>query len=266
MDRLYIILLGFSAISISFIGASFSIVGLSSLFAGAAIAVAFMAGALEFAKLVVAIFLHRYWAHLPWIMKTYLSVAVAILIGITSTGIFGYLSNAYQKSSLELRIFQVKLESLKTEQQNVQNELNKIRKFIEDIPTSRISQKFAFQRDAQPQIDQLTKRANDVILEIQRTNVDILTNQAKVGPLIYVAKAFSTDVDVVAKYLILVFVSVFDPLAICLVFATSLAAKMRAEEETKRAKTSTSVNIESQTAGSPSPTNRTRARRATQAS
>src|SRR5579862_8299378 len=103
MSRLYIVLLGSAAILISLTGATFSIVGLTSLFAGRALTVGFMAGSLEFAKLVAAGFLYRYWGHINRLMRGYLSMAVIALSAITSMGIFGYLSAAYQKSSLPLK-------------------------------------------------------------------------------------------------------------------------------------------------------------------
>src|SRR5687768_16688758 len=100
MSRLYITLLAIAALAVSVTGAIFSMVGLTSLFAGAVFSVAIMAGALEFAKVVTAGFLYRYWGHVNHVMRVYLSAAVFVLSVITSLGIFGYLSNAYQTSSI----------------------------------------------------------------------------------------------------------------------------------------------------------------------
>src|SRR3954469_18080527 len=100
MSRVYITLLAIAAFSISSIGATFSIFGLTSLFAGAVFSVGLMAASLEFAKLVTAGFLYRYWGHINHLMRAYLSAAVVTLCLITSMGIFGFLSNAYQQSSM----------------------------------------------------------------------------------------------------------------------------------------------------------------------
>src|SRR5580658_5077833 len=102
MSKVYIRLLAITAAMIALTGASFSIIGLAKIFAGAATAVAAMAGALEVAKLVVTGFLYRYWGHIHKLMRVYLCFAVVTLVGITSVGIFGFLSNAYQVSSLQL--------------------------------------------------------------------------------------------------------------------------------------------------------------------
>src|SRR6185312_4039558 len=115
MSRIYIILLAGVGLLISTVGAIFSIAGLTHLFSGAPISVGIMAGSLEAAKLVVAGFLYRYWGHIGRTMRTYLSTAVVILSMITSLGIFGYLSHAYQKSSMATRTQQMKITALQSE-------------------------------------------------------------------------------------------------------------------------------------------------------
>ena len=89
-------LVGLSALLIAFSAAFFSVFGLSKLFAGATLSVIIMAGSLEFGKLVAASFLYRYWDKINFLQKFYMSLATIILIIITSAGIFGFLSNAYQ--------------------------------------------------------------------------------------------------------------------------------------------------------------------------
>lgn len=227
MSRLYIILLATAGLIISFIGATFSIAGLAKLFAGAAISVACMAAALEFAKIVTAGFLYRYWGHINPLMRTYLGTALMVLMGITSMGIFGYLSNAYQKSSLQLKTYHLQMQSLQDENERILTEIQKTEKFIADIPNSRISKKFELHKEAEPRLQQLHLQSEAILHQMDSLNLEILSTQTKVGPLIYVAEALHTNVDTVAKYLILLFVSVFDPLAICLIFAWSLAVRLR---------------------------------------
>ena len=89
-----------SAFLVAFNAAFFSVYGLSKLFAGAATSVIFMAGSLEFSKLVAASFLFRYWNRTSGLLKTYLTIGVVVLVFITSAGIFGYLSNAYQGATI----------------------------------------------------------------------------------------------------------------------------------------------------------------------
>ena len=96
-------LVGFSALIIAGCAAFFSVTGLGVLFSGAAASVMVMAGALEFAKLVAATYLKQEWDNLRGFNKWYLTSSVALLMLITSAGIFGYLSNAFQAQSLKLQ-------------------------------------------------------------------------------------------------------------------------------------------------------------------
>ena len=91
---------GLSALFVAINAAYFSIFGLSKLFAGATLSVIVMASSLELGKLVGARFLYRYWHKIHGLMKTYMLIAVILLIGITSMGIFGFLSNAYQEAKV----------------------------------------------------------------------------------------------------------------------------------------------------------------------
>jgi hypothetical protein len=219
-----------SALSVSIIGATFSILGLGSLFSGAIIAVWIMASALEFSKFVLAAYLHQRWKTLGFLFKTYLLFSVIVLSTITSIGIFGFLSNAYQSASATFELETAKLDSLTKEQVRIDDEVARIKKAIDEIPNSRITKKLAFRAENAPIMEALVKNAQDVAKKIADTNIAIIEVKQKVGPLIYIAKAFKVDIDTVVKYLILVLVGVFDPLAICLVIATSEALLSRRPE------------------------------------
>ena len=98
-DRIFPALIALSALSVSASAAFYSISGLSKLFAGAAFAVIIMAASLEVAKLVIASLLYQYRKTLPFLLKAYLSIACVVLILITSMGIYGFLSAAYQDTA-----------------------------------------------------------------------------------------------------------------------------------------------------------------------
>ena len=96
--KLYV---GLSALLIAGSAAFFSVFGLSKLFSGAALSVVVMAGSLEFGKIVAASFLYRYWNDINKLLKIYMTTGVVTLVLITSAGIFGYLSNAYQGATIQ---------------------------------------------------------------------------------------------------------------------------------------------------------------------
>ncbi|MGZ3745085.1 MAG: hypothetical protein ACXVB1_16635 [Pseudobdellovibrionaceae bacterium] len=216
-----------ATICVSTLGATFSVVGLAALFSGAALAVSAMAASLELAKFVLAAYLHQRWQELNIIFKSYLVSAIIILSAITSLGIFGFLSNAYQSASAELEAEAVKFESLKSQQANNLAEINRLNKSVDEIPANRISKRIQLRKEIEPAVGALTKQIEQLEKQVTQSNLHTLELKNKVGPLIYIAKAFKIDIDTVVKYLILLLVSVFDPLAICLVIATSGALETR---------------------------------------
>lgn len=220
-----------SAICVSVLGATFSIVGLGALFSGAMLAVWAMAGALEFSKFVLAAYLHQRWKSLNFFFKYYLVFSVVVLSLITSMGIFGFLSDAYQSSAHEIEEINIKISNLRSQQKLNQAEIARINKSIDEIPENRVTKKINARAEAEPRIAALTKASEAIDRNIGDANLQLHEIKKKLGPLVYIARAAKQDVDTVVTYLILVFVVVFDPLAICLVIATSeaLVARRRAK-------------------------------------
>lgn len=230
MNKAYIAFLGFSAAVVSVTGAFFSISGLAKLFSGAPIAVMVMAGALELAKLVSASFLHRNWTQMHFIMKFYLSLAVGILMAITSMGIFGYLSFAYQHTSMELKNTMVQIDFLESQERKVKSEVDRLQKNLDEIPVNRVTRRLEAQKEMEPSFQALQRQSIEVQMKLKTENLKKLGFQMEIGPVIYVAELFGAKTDNVATYLIILFVFVFDPLAVCLVLATSFAIKQRENE------------------------------------
>ena len=122
-DRIFPALIALSALSVSASAAFYSISGLSKLFAGAAFAVIVMAASLEVAKLVIASLLSQYRKTLPFLLKAYLSVACVVLILITSMGIYGFLSAAYQDTANKEGNVEARIVLIETKRDNVKNQL-----------------------------------------------------------------------------------------------------------------------------------------------
>jgi hypothetical protein len=200
-----------------------------------------MASALEFSKFVVAAFLHRSWKQLGYLYKTYMLLAVIVLSGITSMGIFGFLSDAYQASAVDLSANQIQIESTQAELARTTEELNRINRSLDEIPNTRVTKKMQAHKDVEPMIQQLNHKSEDLANQLKQLDLKNLDVKMKVGPLVYVAKAFKQDIDTVVKWLILVFVGVFDPLAICLVIAASEALKTTQEKSETTQKTTTAM-------------------------
>lgn len=228
MVSLWIIIgLALAATSVASLAAFFSVVGIGALFSGAWLAVCAMASSLEIAKFVLAAYLHQQWGSVNKIFRSYLVFAIVVLSIITSMGVFGFLSDAYQSASTAIEAENIKLQTEKNKQQALRNEIARINQAIDEIPSTRITRKMRARKDAEPAILDLNKRVDESEKVISSLNLNILEIKKKVGPLVYIARAFNVDIDTTVKYLIFIFVLVFDPLAICLVIALTEATDSR---------------------------------------
>ena len=232
------IYLGIAALLIAGSAAFFSVFGLSKLFAGAALSVIIMAGSLEFGKLVTAAFLYRYWDKINLFQKTYLMTAVITLVLITSAGIFGYLSNAYQgatvtfeKQSNALIANEDRLDQLLEDKEFLKEELEVQ---VNDLPENYITAKRKLREEYNPRIQSVNDEILRVKGEIGELKVELVETGVDVGPAIYLARTFGTDVDSVVKFFIFILIFVFYPLAVMLVVAFNQALLLREENETPK--------------------------------
>ena len=222
-------LVGLSALLIAGSAAFFSVFGLSKLFAGATLAVIIMAGSLEFGKLVGASFLYRYWNSIANWLKVYMTVGVVTLVVITSAGIFGFLSNAYQGATIEFEKQSTTL--LYKEDRLVQLEEDKVylkeelEQAISELPENYRTAKRQLREEYNPKVLEL----NDMILGIKQEvgdlKVALVETGVDVGPAIYLARAFETDIDTVVKFFIFILIFVFDPMAVSLVIAFNVVVR-----------------------------------------
>jgi len=214
---------GLSALLVAGSAAFFSVFGLSSLFAGARLSVVVMAGSLEFGKLVAASFLYRFWNDVNKLLRTYMTIGVIVLVLITSAGIFGYLSNAYQgatlgfeKQSTELIALEDRLEQLEEDKVFLKEELQAQ---VNDLPENYRTARRQLRESYNPQIQSVNQNILDIKSEISDLELNLIETGVDVGPAIYLARAFDTDIDTVVKFFIFVLIFVFDPLALSLVLA-----------------------------------------------
>jgi len=234
-SRLFPYLVGLSALLVAGSAAFYSVFGLSKLFSGAAIAVVIMAGSLEFAKLVTASFLYRYWDDINRFMKTYLIIGVVTLVVITSAGIFGFLSNAYQgatvsfeKESTALLYKEDRLDQLSEDKKFLKEELEAA---VAELPDNYRTAKRQLREEYQPKINKINEDMMSLKSEIGDLKIALVETGVDVGPAIYLARVFDTDVDSVVKYFIFMLIAVFDPLAVVLVISYNLTLQVRMRDE-----------------------------------
>jgi hypothetical protein len=256
--RLFPLLIAFSALSVSLSAAFYSISGLSKLFAGAAFAVIVMAASLEIAKLVIASLLYQYRKNLPKLLKWYLSLACVVLILITSMGIYGFLSAAYQETAAKAGSIDAQIALVETKRDNIKEQLvvyneekSSINKSITSLRNGLSNNVIQYtdtsgnivtttssstRRALEKQLDQAIERQtqinvkvddlNDKIFQYETEIVEVRTSDAvssELGPLKYLSGLTGWPMDKIINILLLVIIFVFDPLAIALVIAANFA-------------------------------------------
>ena len=255
---LFPLLIAFSALSVSASAAFYSVSGLSKLFAGAAFAVIVMAASLEIAKLVIASLLYQYRKNLPRLLKWYLSLACVVLILITSMGIYGFLSAAYQETAAKAGSIDSQIALIETKRDNIKEQLvvyNEEKSSINEsvtslrngLSTNRIqykdtlgniitTQSSSTRRVLTQQLDQAIERQtiinekldvlNQQLFEYEEEIVEVRLSDAvssELGPLKYLSGLTGFPMDRIINWLLLTIIFVFDPLAIALVVAANFA-------------------------------------------
>ena len=226
-SRIFPYLVGLAALLVAGSAAFYSVFGLSKLFSGATLAVIIMAGSLEFAKLVSASFLYRYWTKVNTWLKYYMVVGVVTLVLITSAGIFGFLSNAYQGATIEFEkqtatLFykEDRLEQLQEDKVYLKDELaQSIATLPENYPTA----KRQLREEYNPKVLEINTQMLDIKQEIGNLKILMIETGVDVGPAIYLARIFETDIDSVVKFFIFILIFVFDPMAVALVISYNIA-------------------------------------------
>ena len=257
--RIFPTLIALTALSVSLSAAFYSVTGLSKLFAGASFQVMVMAGSLEVAKLVIASLLYQYWGQLNKILRTYLSVATVILVIITSVGIYGFLSAAYQETATKTGIVDKEVELLELrknrfiesrdyyyqEKKSLDEGINQLRKGLSNnviqykdketgqiITTTSSSNRRALQEQLKSAIEQRSQisikleQATDSINSIEVKSLTVETESdlaGELGPLKYLSELTEVPMNRIINYLLLIIIFVFDPLAISLVIAANFA-------------------------------------------
>ena len=234
-SKFFAFLVGLSALCIAGSAAFFSVFGLSKLFAGATKEVIVMAGSLEFGKLVAASFLYRYWLKVNKAMRTYMLVGVIMLVVITSAGIFGFLSNAYQGATIDFEkqtttLFyqEDRLTQLEEDKIYLKDELEQS---VNALPDNYPTAKRQLREEYNPKILVINDLMLGIKQEIGDLKVALVETGVDVGPVIYLARAFGTDIDTVTKFFIFILIFVFDPMAVSLVIAFNKIILEESEKE-----------------------------------
>ena len=235
----------FVALSISAVAAYYSIVGLMAIFSAAAFSIAVMGVVLEIGKLVTASWLYQNWKSVPKVLKYYLTSAVVILMFITSMGIFGYLSKSHIDAGTNTSQVTVKLDRVNSRIASEQKVIDRAERQLENLDKAleryvelgavskgldrRISQEEErlkltnMVNKSQDKIDEYLDQKSEYELEIKNFEVEV-------GPLKYISALLYGDdaltfLENAVRWVILILVFVFDPLAVLLVVAANITIR-----------------------------------------
>jgi hypothetical protein len=264
MNRFFPYLVLTAAFILAGSAAYYSVFGLSKLFSSQSLAVIILAGSLESAKLITATYLHRYWSSISMFIKTYMIIAVIVLMSITSLGIYGFLVSAYQTTAYDLEKLNSVTTTLQTKKSRFESQLANADKATQSIDknmsvlTTALSNNVIKYTDAngnqvvktsnenrkayQSQLLELNTRLSqlnlqqsqlsDSITKIDMRILDLKTNSkvaAEIGPLKYISEISGLSMDVIVNWLIILLIIVFDPLAIILLISANHAFNLKPE-------------------------------------
>ena len=246
-DRALIMLTG---IALSVVAAWYSVTGLTAIFAGAYWAVVILGGTLEFGKIVLASWLYRNWSHVPFLLKSYFTIALFVLMLITSMGIFGFLSKAHLEQTAPAGDVAAKIEridgSLARERMRItrgEQQLAQMDKAIDAIidRNNRATTAMQIRNQQKKERDQIAAEMKEA-----QKNIDTLLDEKaplmaatraiklEVGPIRYVAEMIygegnEKDLEAAIRGMILLLVLVVDPLAVLMIIAASKNLKIDVE-------------------------------------
>jgi hypothetical protein len=239
----------FVALTISGVAAWYSIVGLMAIFAASAMSIAIMGSVLEVGKILTASWLYQNWNRVPFLLKSYLTTAVVVLMFITSMGIFGYLSKAHIEQTGDLGVVENQIALLDIQIERQQKDITRQQGALDmlDEALARYTELGAVTKGLQAREEQKPERdalniaistsANEIArLEEEKSKLQLKIKafEVEVGPIRYVSDLLFDDADLerAVRWVILIIIFVFDPLAVLLVIAANMT--IRDEYEKKR--------------------------------
>jgi hypothetical protein len=207
-----------SAFLIEGLGTWISIIGLSSLFSADPIIIA-LAAALDVGKVVTVSFLYKRWNTAPRVLRFYMILATAVLMAITSAGAFGYLSAAFQGAIKDTKQQQILVTAAIEEKAKLEARKKEIDAQIANLPSHIVQGRQKLISAFKGEADRINLRLRQLDVELPKMRSQQITINTHTGPIVYISQAFNVSVEQAVKYVILIIIFVFDPLAIALLVA-----------------------------------------------
>lgn len=233
---IFISILAFAAMAVASVSGFFSVWGLANTFHGIFWYVVAMGISLEVGKLVGSSYIYRFWTSGNRLLKGLMGVMIVVLMTITAVGHYGFLSSGYQQDALPLKQQTDQVALLQTERDRKQERKAQIDEQISTImgETATARNRERLVKQYKEEQVETTARLNALDKEILAAKQTLLAVEAHVGPIIYIAQVFNVSADIATKWLVLLIVLVFDPMAVALTLALNHAIQDRQEQKDKK--------------------------------
>ena len=224
---IFILITFLAAFLIEGLGTAVSVIGLSTLFGANPIIIA-LAISLDVGKLVVVSLLYNHWKRMGMMMKSYAALASLVTMIITSAGAAGYLTGEFQKAILGTQETSLKVNVLKEQQAKYEERKKQIDAQIANLPEkTTVNQRIRLMKQFQDEQKALQAKIEDIDKQLPDLQIKQIGVEAKAGPILYISKAFEVPVEVAVKYVVLLIIFVFDPLAVFLMIAGNFLLAQR---------------------------------------
>jgi hypothetical protein len=228
---IFIILTFITAFLIEGLGTVVSVIGLSTLFGANPIIIS-LAVALDMGKLVVVSLLYKHWQKMGIMMKGYALIASFVTMLITSAGAAGYLTGEFQKAIVGTQETTLKVDVLKQQQAKYEERKKQIDDQIASLPEkTSVNQRIRLMRQFKGEQQSLQAKIEEIDTKLPELQMQQIGVEAKAGPILYISKAFDVPVEVAVKYVVLMIIFVFDPLAVFLIIAGNFLLDVRKKSE-----------------------------------
>ena len=228
---IFILITFLAAFLIEGLGTAVSVIGLSTLFGANPIIIA-LAISLDVGKLVVVSLLYNHWKRMGVVMKSYAVLASLVTMIITSAGAAGYLTGEFQKAILGTQETSLKVNVLKEQQAKYEERKKQIDAQIANLPEkTTVNQRIRLMKQFQDEQKALQTKIEEIDKQLPELQIKQIGVEAKAGPILYISKAFEVYVEVAVKYVVLMIIFVFDPLAVFLMVAGNFLLEHRRKKD-----------------------------------
>ena len=223
---LLIVIVFLAGLAIEALGTTISVIGVSSMFGGNLIIIAFIL-AIDIGKVVTISAAYNYWEKMGFALKSFSILAIVITMAISSSGAAGYFSGEFQKAMLGNQSMLIEIQALQEQKEKYEARKKQIDEQIANLPNTYAAARVRMMNAFKDEQQSLTARINDIETRLPALQTEQLTVQSKAGPILSIAKALDISVETATNFVIGLLILVFNPFAVFLITLANFLIKQR---------------------------------------